>query len=123
MLSEPEIAFLRARLIEERAALRETDAVQADAAKPVTLDQTSVGRLSRMDAMQGQAMAIEARRRHRVRLARIEAALQRIAAGDYGLCLVCDEPIDPRRLRVDPTTTLCIGCASAAEDPAHRARF
>lgn len=121
MLSEPEIAALRIRLIEERAALQGTDAVQADAAKPVILDQASVGRLSRMDAMQGQAMAIEARRRHQLRLARIEAALQRIAAGDYGLCLACEEPINPRRLRVDPTTTLCIVCAAAAEDLAHGA--
>lgn len=121
MLSVTVINALRIRLIEERVAPQGTDAVQADAVKPVALDESSVGRLSRMDAMQGQAMAIEPRRRHQVRLACIEAALQRIAAGDYGLCLACEEPIDPRRLRVDPATTLCSGCASAAEDPAHRA--
>jgi DnaK suppressor protein len=45
----------------------------------------------------------------------IEAALARIAAGDYGICLRCEEDINPRRLALDPTLPLCITCASARE--------
>lgn len=88
------------------------DGAGSDAAGTVVLDQSSVGRLSRMDAMQGQAMAIEAQRRRALQLRRIELALARIDAGEYGVCLACDEDIDPRRLDVDPTATLCIACAS-----------
>ena len=86
-----------------------------DNAKPIQLDQASVGRLSRMDAMQGQAMAIETRRRWNIQLQRIELALVRIASGDYGTCQSCDEDIDPRRLKIDPTASLCITCASVRE--------
>jgi len=81
----------------------------------VELDQASVGRLSRMDAMQGQAMAIASQQRSENQLRLIEAALARIAAGDYGICLRCEEDINPRRLALDPTLPLCIACASARE--------
>jgi len=76
------------------------------------LDQQSVGRLSRMDALQMQAMA-EATERNRMRQrARISAALPRIEAGNYGFCIACGEPIEPQRLENDPAVPTCIGCAS-----------
>lgn len=82
------------------------------AAQTVALDQTSVGRLSRMDAMQSQAMAKESSRRMHLQLTRIEAAFERIEDGEYGYCAECDEEIDRRRLLVDPATPFCITCAS-----------
>lgn len=110
----------RESLKRQLEALRETlssDEPEADkAAQPVALDQASVGRLSRMDAMQHQAMALETQRRNAVRLKRVEQALVRIEQGDYGLCEDCDERINPKRLRFDPTTTLCLACASAREE-------
>lgn len=108
-----EVELIRRALEETRETLRTEDSTARDAARPVALDQSSVGRLSRMDAMQGQAMAIEARRRRQVQLTRVNAALRRIETGDYGRCHGCDEEIDPRRLAFDPTVTLCIGCASS----------
>ncbi|MBT8444490.1 MAG: TraR/DksA family transcriptional regulator [Gammaproteobacteria bacterium] len=86
-----------------------------DAAATVELDQTRQGRLSRMDAMQAQAMSLEANRRREQQLARLKSALKRIEAGDYGWCLECGEPIDPRRLEHDPAAPLCIACAEKAE--------
>ena len=83
----------------------------AEGGKPVELDQAKVGRLSRMDALQGQQMALEAGRRRQQQLLNIESALRRLDAGDYGFCLSCDEEIDPRRLAVDPASTHCISCA------------
>ena len=80
--------------------------------QPVDLDQSSVGRLSRMDAMQSQAMAQESKRRREIQLARIRAALERIEEGEYGYCAVCEEEIDRRRLEVDPTNPFCVSCAS-----------
>lgn len=77
----------------------------------VALDQQSVGRLSRMDALQGQAMAQAAERQRRLDIQRIDAALKRQADGDYGYCLTCGEEIAEKRLEVDPAAALCVECA------------
>lgn len=79
-------------------------------AATVVLDQNSVGRLSRMDAMQAQQMALEAERRRKNSLIKIKAALMRIENDDYGYCEVCDEEIIFGRLSIDPTVTRCVGC-------------
>lgn len=81
----------------------------------VTLDQTRVGRLSRMDAMQSQAMNQEAQRRRTAEIQRLETALARIGAADYGLCEGCDEPISQGRLLLDPAARYCIECAAKRE--------
>lgn len=86
-----------------------------DADATVELDQTRVGRLSRMDALQGQAMAKATAERKQVEIRRIEAALERIETGAYGYCLQCDEAIAPLRLEADPATALCINCAEKRE--------
>ena len=78
---------------------------------PVTLDQQSVGRLSRMDAMQQQSMELATEDRRQLRLGALAAAVRRIETNDYGYCLKCDGNIAPRRLAVDPAVTLCIDCA------------
>jgi len=85
------------------------------AEETVELDQARVGRLSRMDAMQAQAMSIETGRLRRQKLLQIEAALRRVEDEDFGFCLECDEAIAPARLEVDPTVRLCIGCAAKSE--------
>ena len=99
---------------EQHELLIHSDA-NADAARPVTLDQASVGRLSRMDAMQGQAMALETQRRRQRRLTQVRLALGRIQQGNFGLCQQCEEGIAFNRLDIDPATRLCITCASAEE--------
>jgi DnaK suppressor protein len=81
----------------------------------VELDQSKVGRLSRMDAMQAQAMAQAAVGRRKQQLQRIEAALRRLDDGEYGLCRVCDEAINPQRLAFDPAVLTCISCAEKRE--------
>jgi DnaK suppressor protein len=78
---------------------------------PVELDQTSVGRLSRMDAMQAQAMQLETGRRREQELIRIDSALKRIETGGFGYCAICDEEIEEKRLLHDPTFPTCVGCA------------
>ena len=88
---------------------------QQEAAGTVELDQARVGRLSRMDALQQQAMARATNQRSAVELQRIEAALVRIQTGDYGYCLKCGEDIAEKRLKVDPGALSCITCAGLAE--------
>lgn len=101
----------RHRLLALKAELEALAQAARDDARPVELDQASVGRLSRMDAMQSQQMAQETARRRRERLARIEGTLARLDAGEYGHCFACGEAIDERRLAFDPTVTRCVKCA------------
>lgn len=62
------------------------------------------------DAIQGPQMAQETLRRRAQDLARIDAALQRIANGSYGRCVQCAEEIDQRRLEINPSATHCDQC-------------
>jgi len=105
----------RERLLKLKAELQSIAESGDESAAIVELDQTTVGRLSRMDAMQAQAMAKASAQRRAQVLRRIEAALRRIDNDEYGFCEVCGEAINPKRLEFDPTVTLCIGCASDAE--------
>ena len=106
---------LRALLLEQRERLAGIADTQREAVATVELDQSRVGRLSRMDAMQAQALSAATGQRREVELRRIAAALARLDAGEYGDCMHCGEPIAPARLEVDPAATLCIGCAGSAE--------
>lgn len=81
-----------------------------DSARPVVLDQTSVGRLSRMDAMQQQAMAQATRNNLRLRLQQCRQALEDMASGEYGVCKKCDEDIGYQRLSARPESPFCIAC-------------
>jgi len=114
-MDDVQLAHFRQRLLDIRSSLQATGQAAEEAAKPVELDQASVGRLSRMDAMQGQAMALENQRRRSQTLRNVEIALARIDSGDYGYCSSCDDEIYPKRLEVDPTTPLCIVCAEKKE--------
>lgn len=86
-----------------------------EAAATVELDQTRQGRLSRMDALQGQAMAKAAEQRRRLAIQRLQGALRRIDQDRFGECLECGADIAEARLKADPGTTLCLGCASERE--------
>lgn len=114
-LSSAAIAHFRARLRERQADLQATEQEAHEAGQTVELDQSRVGRLSRIDALQQQAMSQENERRRELELKRIASALKRIEAGDYGYCLSCDEPIDAKRLEFDPAATQCIRCAEKRE--------
>ena len=91
---------------ELRASLDKTDATDA-----VQLD-TSIGRLSRMDAMQSQQMAIALKVRQQQSLTRVENALEAIRNNTYGECRRCKKPIALERLEGQPDAFLCVECAS-----------
>lgn len=101
----------RALLEAKLAELHEDEGLGASDRATVTLDQQSVGRLSRMDAMQRQAMAAATHRRREVESQRLRAALARLAEGEYGYCQECGEAIAVGRLAHDPAAALCISCA------------
>lgn len=111
MLNPEEIARFRILLQEELEALAEENAGASEDRATVMLDQQSVGRLSRMDAMQRQAMAQATARRRQGRAARIKAALDRIDEDAFGYCIDCGEEIGVKRLSLDPTLPTCVSCA------------
>lgn len=106
---------IRKRLIALRVELESLSATSDESSQTVELDQSRVGRLSRMDAMQAQAMAKASGRRRDQTLRGIADALARLDAGEYGYCQSCEETIPNGRLEFDPTTRLCVGCAEIAE--------
>ncbi len=106
-----DIEALKARLEALRGALVETGQAGAESRRPVELDQSRVGRLSRMDALRDQAMAVEAERRRGVEIRRIDAALARMPKGEYGYCVTCGDEIARKRLDLDPAAAVCIACA------------
>ena len=99
------------RLKDARDELLVLETLTKDGRKPVELDQTQQGRLSRMDAIQLQEMALEQNRRREFEIQRIDAALKRIEDGEFGLCNNCGENIPLKRLEVSPSTPLCLDCA------------
>ena len=114
-MADVDIAGMRKKLLELREDLESLAATSEHSSKVVELDQSRVGRLSRMDAMQAQAMAQASGRRREVMLQKIAAALRRMDDDEYGFCQGCDEPINPKRLDLDPTAVLCVACAEKAE--------
>ena len=106
-----DLDYFKGLLVARLDELRVLIAGARDQVKPVELDQSSVGRLSRMDAMQVQAMAKETERRRQLDVQKVQTALERLDAGDYGHCLRCDDQIPIKRLEFDPAVTTCVDCA------------
>ncbi|MEL7487695.1 MAG: TraR/DksA C4-type zinc finger protein [Pseudomonadota bacterium] len=103
----------RALLQRRRQELKALSETSAEARKAVALDQQSVGRLSRQDALQQQAMAKAQEARRVAEGDRIKDALARIEDGEFGFCAECGEAIALKRLEINPTTELCADCARA----------
>ncbi|WP_170472715.1 TraR/DksA family transcriptional regulator [Ruegeria arenilitoris] len=101
------------RLIKVRLASLEAESASGhDAQAIVELDQQAVGRLSRMDALQNQAMAKAQQARRDVETRRLQTALSRIAEGEYGYCEDCGDLIARGRLELDLAASKCVSCAS-----------
>ena len=100
--------LIRARIL----ALNEEIDGGKSATDTVQLDQQMVGRLSRMDAMQQQAMAVAANQRRSAEIQHLKATLLRIDDDEFGYCEDCGDDIAIERLEINPTTTRCMSCLS-----------
>jgi DnaK suppressor protein len=109
MVPDPQKA--KELLLALKAEIKTLSRLAEDDRATVELDQQSVGRLSRMDALQRQAMAEASERSRALELQKIHAALRRIDEGEYGYCLECGEEIAAKRLEVDAAASHCIRCA------------
>ena len=113
---QPSHEYFKRKLDDLRQELQHVDDAGNDTTQRIELDQSKVGRLSRMDALQVQAMSVESSRRRAIQLQRIDGALQRIEKGEYGICLQCGEEIAVKRLEFDPTAFTCIDCANTKRE-------
>ena len=114
-LSEAQFAKLQKQLLGLKASLSEQLTLAEPDSQPVKLDQQAVGRLSRMDAMQQQQMAVANRQQVKTHLRAVMIALQAMESGDYGYCCDCGEGIGFTRLEVRPEATLCLSCQQLTE--------
>lgn len=105
---------LKDKLLQLKSEIEQLLKDSAASSRPVDLG-LSIGRLSRVDAMQQQAMAKANRESHKRRLVLIDAALMSLRQGRYGLCRSCEEPISIARLQVRPETPFCFECQSQRE--------
>ncbi|HSH42276.1 MAG TPA: TraR/DksA C4-type zinc finger protein [Arenicellales bacterium] len=106
----------RSLIQRQLAELTAVDSARRGEARPVELDQTRVGRLSRQDALQSQALSVAALERNRARIQHLRLALRRIDEGDYGCCEECGRDIPEARLEIDPAADHCVACAQRHEE-------
>lgn len=111
-MNETELGQMRALITARLTEIDEQDNLGAEGQSTVVLDQQSVGRLSRMDALQNQAMAKAQQSRRDAERARLNRALAAMDEGEYGYCEDCGEDIPLARLRLDPGATRCVSCAA-----------
>jgi len=114
-LSNQQLAAIRKRLLQLEKNLSQQMEINRDAASIVALDQTSVGRVSRMGAIQQQSIALSTRRKTSLRLKRVQDALRALADNGYGFCEQCNELIAFERLLARPEANLCISCQNHAD--------
>jgi DnaK suppressor protein len=109
---ERELAEFKTIIKREQLEILDLKRSAKESEQAVTLDQSTVGRLSRLDAMRSQVIALEGKRCRAIQLTRIDVALRRIDDGEFGYCPSYDEEINRRRLQVDPANPYCGQCAA-----------
>lgn len=110
-LSDAQEAVLREAILAELARLERSMDTTEKALRPVALDQTAVGRLSRIDELQNQGLTRNLSERQQAKLGGLSEALRRMERGDYGRCAECGDPIPYERLEIFPEAATCVGCS------------
>jgi len=105
-----DLTYFRNRLSLDLIKLNQAIEESRQASATVVLDQSSVGRLSRMDALQQQAMAQGMMERLQLQKRKLEAALVRLGNGGFGLCCACGDELEAQRLHADPCLLFCVAC-------------
>jgi DnaK suppressor protein len=114
-LNSQQLQQLQQQLLQLKTELEEQLNSNQDATNIVELDQSAIGRVTRMDAIQQQSMAVSTRNKVRQRLQSINLALSRYKKEDYGYCKQCDETIAFVRLLAQPESSLCLSCQAKTE--------
>lgn len=111
-LSAEQLEELKGELERQLARLQKSMRITDEALRTVELDQTAVGRLSRMDSLQNQALSAGLRERELARLSQIVEAMARLEKGSYGVCTSCGGEVPFERLFVFPEASECAACVA-----------
>lgn len=109
-LTQTQLDSLRAKLEAELERLDRAPSKRHEIAAERAGDE-----LDEVQRQEAVALAVHSIDSNRERRILVQAALERISEGDYGLCLDCEDEINPKRLAAAPWARLCIGCQSEAE--------
>jgi DnaK suppressor protein len=113
-LRPEQVATIREDLLRTLTKLERSLKISGESARPQDLEQDTVGRLSRIDALQNAGLADNLAERERAQLEKVVGALRRIEEGTYGACNACGHTIPFERLQIFPETLSCSACARAA---------
>ncbi|MEM9821400.1 MAG: TraR/DksA C4-type zinc finger protein [Bacteroidota bacterium] len=73
--------------------------------------ENSLGRVSRMDAINNKSVAEAALRTSKQKLSKLKVALSKIDKPNFGICVFCKQNIPPARLMFLPESSRCVRCA------------
>lgn len=110
-LTDEQIDALRGELERILSKLERSMRTTEEAMRPVELDQSAVGRLSRMDSLQNQGLTRNLQERETAKLAQVLSARARLDAGTYGACTECGADVPFQRLLIFPEAPTCAACA------------
>lgn len=110
-LSDNQIEELRGELERALVKLERSMRTTEEAMRPVELDQTAVGRLSRIDSLQNQGLTRNLQEREQAKLGQVVTAFERLEEGTYGVCTECGGEIPFERLMIFPETPTCAACS------------
>jgi len=108
-MTKKDKALLKTKIIEEIESLKVNIESLKEMSKPVAPD-VSIGRLTRMEAINAKSINDANLRSSQNRLSRLQSALNRIDDAHFGICIECEEPIPVKRLMILPESLKCVEC-------------
>jgi RNA polymerase-binding transcription factor len=109
-MKEEEKEALRKKILEAIELTKEKIEGLEEMTKPIS-PENSIGRISRMDAINNKSVAEAALRSAHQKLSKLKVALSKLDKPDFGICVFCKNPIPPARLMYMPESTRCVRCA------------
>jgi len=109
-VNEEDRSEIRNTIIDAISSIKAEMKILEENSRPIAPD-CSLGRLTRLEAMQEQELNVHRLHEAKIRLNRLEYALRKVGSPEYGICMECEEPIAVARLKLMPETSLCIRCA------------
>ena len=94
---------------------RQTELGKGSVDREALAIETSPDELDRIQHASDRDMAIGNLERDSSRLSAVRAGLRRIDTGTFGLCISCEENINPKRLAAIPWASSCIVCQEAED--------
>ena len=97
--------------IEEAIVATSEEILQLEENTQPISPENSIGRVSRMDAINNKSVSEATLRTTRRKLANLKMALSKIDSPAFGMCARCGQPIPTARLMYMPQSNYCVRCA------------